>query len=138
MASDDSAEAKVAAAVAVTAALSSPRVRTLLRRAAVQGLAGVLTAGDALISFARGVSRGIEDSTRPAARAETAPTEEPTRSVSAAATAGPSAGATTGDARGRPPRRARTRPPVDRQAESTVGDQRSTEAIAARGAASGE
>lgn len=45
------------AAVAVTAAILSPRMRGLLRKGAVQGLAGVLIAGDAVSSFARG---GIE------------------------------------------------------------------------------
>ncbi|MEJ7758720.1 MAG: hypothetical protein WKF55_03910 [Gemmatimonadaceae bacterium] len=65
MASDDGGDAKVAAAVAVTAAIFSPRVRELLRRGAVQGLAGALKAGDALASFARGVSHGIQESTEP-------------------------------------------------------------------------
>jgi hypothetical protein len=47
-------------AVAVTAAILSPGVRGLLRKGAVQGLAGVLIAGDALSSFARGVGRGLQ------------------------------------------------------------------------------
>lgn len=48
------------AAVAVTAAILSPRMRGLLRKGAVQGLAGVLIAGDAVSSFARGIGRGLE------------------------------------------------------------------------------
>ena len=65
MASTDSTEARVAAAVALTAALFSPRMRGMLRRGAVHGLAGVLTAGGAIASFARGVSRGVQEPTAP-------------------------------------------------------------------------
>ena len=65
VAGTDSTEARVAAAVALTAALFSPRMRGMLRSGAVRGLAGVLTAGDAMASFARGVSRGVRE---PAAR----------------------------------------------------------------------
>lgn len=73
MARDDGAEAKVAAAVAVTAVVFSPRARGLLRRGAVHGLASVLTAADALAAFARGVSRGARSATggTPAPDAET-------------------------------------------------------------------
>lgn len=47
-------------AVAVTAAILSPRVRSILRTGAVQGLAGALIAGDAISSFARGIGRGLQ------------------------------------------------------------------------------
>jgi hypothetical protein len=47
-------------AVAVTTAILSPRVRGLLRKGAVQGLAGALIAGDAVSSFARGIGRGLQ------------------------------------------------------------------------------
>jgi hypothetical protein len=47
-------------AVAVTATILSPRVRGMLRTGAVQGLAGVLIAGDAISSFARGLGRGLQ------------------------------------------------------------------------------
>lgn len=47
-------------AVAVTAAILSPRVRGILRTGAVQGLAGALIAGDAISSFARGIGRGLQ------------------------------------------------------------------------------
>lgn len=61
MARDDSTGPLVAAAVTLAALLMSPRVRTTLRGAAVQGLAGVLAAGDGVMSFAQGVSRGVRD-----------------------------------------------------------------------------
>lgn len=48
-------------AVAVTAAILSPRVRQVLHRGAVHSLAGVLSAGDAVTSFARGVGRGLQE-----------------------------------------------------------------------------
>lgn len=47
----------VAAAVAVVA---SPQVRNVVRKGAVFGLAGVLMAGDAVTSFARGVGQGAQ------------------------------------------------------------------------------
>jgi hypothetical protein len=52
---------KVAAAVAVTATVFSPRVRGMLRRGAVYGLAGVLTASDMVTAFARGIARGMQE-----------------------------------------------------------------------------
>ena len=52
---------KVATAVAVTATVFSPRVRGMLRRGAVYGLAGVLSAGDMVTAFARGIARGMQD-----------------------------------------------------------------------------
>lgn len=74
-------------AVAVTAAVLSPRVRQVLHRGAVHGLAGVLIAGDAVTSFARGVGRGLQEASaaapggdtveRPAASATNAAEEVP-------------------------------------------------------------
>jgi hypothetical protein len=58
MALDDFLESEVAIAVGATAAVLSPRVRGLLRSGAVYGLAGVLIAGDAVGSVARGAGRG--------------------------------------------------------------------------------
>ena len=112
MGRDDGGEAKVAAAVAMTAALFSPRVRGLLRRGAVHGLAGVLTAGDAIAAFARGVSRGIQESTgavRPAEPPPTAADAPP----GGAPIAAPAEGATAAGARRRPARRPRTKPPTE-------------------------
>ena len=60
MAMDDFMESEVAVAVAVTAVVMSPRARSVLRKGAVYGLAGVLKAADAVGSFARGVGRGAE------------------------------------------------------------------------------
>lgn len=60
MALDDYLETEVGVAVVVTAALFSPRVRKVLRRGAVYGVAGALKAGDALTSFAKGVSRSAQ------------------------------------------------------------------------------
>jgi hypothetical protein len=59
MALEDFAEPETAVAVGATAAIFSPRVREFLHRGAVYGVAGVLVAGDAVTSFARGVRRGL-------------------------------------------------------------------------------
>ena len=48
MAAKDFLESEVAVAVAVTAAVFSPRARRVLRRGLVYGVAGVLKAGDAV------------------------------------------------------------------------------------------
>jgi hypothetical protein len=53
---DDFFESEVAIAAGVTAALFSPRVRNVVRRGAVLGLAGVMTAGDAVVGAARGAA----------------------------------------------------------------------------------
>lgn len=60
MAVEDFVEPEVAVAVAVTAAVASPRARRVMRQSAVYGLAGILKAGDALGVFARGVGRGVQ------------------------------------------------------------------------------
>jgi hypothetical protein len=59
MALDDFLDTEVAVAVAATAALTSPRVRGVVRRGAVYGLAGLLMAGDTIASFARGAAQGV-------------------------------------------------------------------------------
>ncbi|MGI8546933.1 MAG: hypothetical protein ACR2M1_06300 [Gemmatimonadaceae bacterium] len=61
MANDESVGAKMAAAATLTAVLFSPRMRALLRHGAVNVLAGALAAGDAISSFAQGVSRGVQE-----------------------------------------------------------------------------
>lgn len=63
---EDFFEAEVAAAVAATAALFSPKVRGFLRRGAVYGVAGVLKAGDAVTGFARGVGQGMQQAAKKA------------------------------------------------------------------------
>ncbi len=67
MALEDYLESEVVVAVAATAAILSPRVRGVLRRGAVYGLAGVLRAGDAISSAAPGVSQGAQQAAASAA-----------------------------------------------------------------------
>ncbi len=57
---DDFLETEVAAAVAATAALFSPRVRKVLRRGLVYTVAGGLIAGEVVTSAARGLGRGVQ------------------------------------------------------------------------------
>lgn len=68
MANDESVGAKMAAAATLTAVLFSPRMRALLRHGAVNVLAGALAAGDAISSFAQGVSRGVQERQVPLAQ----------------------------------------------------------------------
>ncbi len=63
MAVEDFLESEVAVAVAATAAIFSPPVRKVLRRGAVYGLAGLLIARDAMVSFGRGVGSGVQQAT---------------------------------------------------------------------------
>lgn len=70
-------------AVAVTAAVFSPRVRQVLHRGAVHGLAGMLIAGDAVTSFARGVGRGLQEASTAAPSQDTV--EQPAASATQAA-----------------------------------------------------
>lgn len=51
---------EVGITAAVVAAIASPQVRKVVRQGAVYGLAGVLMAGDAIVSFARGVGQGAQ------------------------------------------------------------------------------
>ena len=67
MALEDYLESEVVVAVAATAAVLSPRVRGVLRRGAVYGLAGVLMAGDAVSSAARNVAPGVQQAAASAA-----------------------------------------------------------------------
>lgn len=60
MAWKDYTDSHVAIAVGATAMVCSSRMRKLLRRGAVHGVAGALMAGDAVASFARGVGRGAQ------------------------------------------------------------------------------
>lgn len=63
MALDEYLESEVAVAIAATAVTLSPRARRIVRRGMVYGLAGVLTAGDAIASFTRGAARGARQTT---------------------------------------------------------------------------
>ena len=60
MALEDFTDPEVAIVAAVAAAVFSPRVRGWLRRGAVYGMAGVLVAGDAISSVARGVGQSVQ------------------------------------------------------------------------------
>ena len=60
MAVDDYLEPEVGVAAAATAALLSPRVRGVMRKGLVYGTAGVMTAGDAVLSVAKGAGRGVQ------------------------------------------------------------------------------
>ena len=59
MAVDDYLDSHVAVAVAVTAAIFSPRVRKVLRRGAVYGVTGVLMASDAISAATRNAKAGL-------------------------------------------------------------------------------
>lgn len=66
----DFAEPEIAVTAAVTAALFSPRMRKLIRKGLVYGMAGVLTAGDTLTSFAKSVGQGMQQASASMAREE--------------------------------------------------------------------
>jgi hypothetical protein len=66
MALEDYLESEVAIAVAATAAVLSPRVRRVLRRGAVYGVAGALKASDVVTAAARGVASGVSSQREPA------------------------------------------------------------------------
>lgn len=57
---EDFFETEVAAAVAATAVIFSPRVRKVLRRGLVYTVAGGLMVGEVATSAARGVGRGVQ------------------------------------------------------------------------------
>ena len=69
MALEDYMEPEVAVTAVVTAAVFSPPVRRVIRRGLVYGMAGVLIAGDAIASFARGVGQGVQQAGASAASA---------------------------------------------------------------------
>jgi hypothetical protein len=56
---EDLLEPEVAVGAAIAAAIFSPKVRGLLRRGAVYGLAGALVAGDAVTAAAKGVGTSV-------------------------------------------------------------------------------
>ncbi len=78
MALEEYLESEVAVAAIATAVALSPRARRMLRRGAVYGLAGVLTAGDAITAFARGATRGAQQAAPSAATTDPdAPAQAP-------------------------------------------------------------
>ena|SRR5437588_12522953 len=60
MALEDFTDPEVAIVAAVAAAVFSPKVRGWVRRGAVYGMAGILVAGDAISSVARGVGNSVQ------------------------------------------------------------------------------
>ena len=60
MALEDFTDPEVAIVAAVAAAVFSPKVRGWLRRGAVYSMAGILVAGDAISSVARGVGQSVQ------------------------------------------------------------------------------
>ncbi len=76
MALDDFFESEVLIAVLATAVVMSPKGRAVLRRGAVLGLAGALSAGDALTSFGRGVAKGARETVRATAESVQETVEE--------------------------------------------------------------
>lgn len=77
MAAKDLMKPQVAVAVAVTAAISSPRIRRLVRRGMVYGVAGALMAGDAISLAARSAALAARKAAASGASEETK-TAEPT------------------------------------------------------------
>lgn len=60
---DEGPGAEVAVAVAVTAVLASPKVRRLIRRGAVYGLAALLASGSGIAEAAQSLSRSFRSGT---------------------------------------------------------------------------
>lgn len=58
---DDFMDEKVGVAVAASAVVFSPKVRSLLHRGAVLGVSGVLAATDMVFGFVRGLSSGLSN-----------------------------------------------------------------------------
>jgi hypothetical protein len=81
MALEDYFEPEVAIAVAVTAAVASPPVRKALRKAAVYGLAGLLTAGDRIAAASRSIAESAQQT---AAEATSGAQKQPAPAAEAA------------------------------------------------------
>ena len=60
MAVDDYLDSEVAVVAAATAAVFSPQVRGAMRKGLVYGTAGVMTAGDAAVSAAKGAGNAVQ------------------------------------------------------------------------------
>jgi hypothetical protein len=84
---EDVASRESAFVAAATAAVLSPRVRGVLRRGAVYGVAGALKAGEVVAGAARGAARGFQDGSseagEPATPAEQAASSTPTTAAEA-------------------------------------------------------
>jgi hypothetical protein len=93
-------ERQVAIAAAATAAALSPEVRDALRKGAVYGLAGVLKAGDVVISAAHGAMEGLQSPAEDSRATEAKPASSSKRAPSSKRAGGSKSSA----ARKRPPR----------------------------------
>jgi hypothetical protein len=76
MALEDYMEPEIAVTAAVTAAVLSPQGRTVIRRSAVYGLAGIIATGDAIASFSQNVRHGIQKASTAAVQATRRTVEE--------------------------------------------------------------
>ncbi len=88
MAVEDFMESEVAVAVAVTVAVLSPRVRGVLRRGLVYGVAGVLKAGDTLSSVIQSAAATAQQAADSSATAGTAAPRQSTMGAEAGAMVG--------------------------------------------------
>ena len=100
MAVEDFLESEVAVAVAVTAAVLSPRVRGVLRRGLVYGVAGVLKAGDAPSSTVQNAAAVAQHAADSSPMAGTAPSRQSTMGAEAGAMVGMAGNAMAAVARG--------------------------------------
>ena len=100
MAVEDFMESEVAVAVAVTAAVLSPRVRGVLRRGRVYGVAGVLKAGDALSLAVQNAAAAAQPAIDAATTAGTAAPRQSTMGAEAGAMVGMAGNAVVTVARG--------------------------------------
>ena len=100
MAVEDFLESEVAVAVAVTAAVLSPRVRGVLRRGLVYGVASVLKAGDALSSAVQSAAAAAQQAADSAATTGTAAPRPSMTAAEAGAAVGMAGKAVSAVARG--------------------------------------
>jgi len=100
MAVEDFLESEVAVAVAVTAAVLSPRVRGVLRRGLVYGVAGVLKAGDALSSTVQNAAAVAQHAAASSPAAGTAAPRQAMMGAEAGAMVGMAGNAISAVARG--------------------------------------
>ncbi len=100
MAVEDFMESEVAVAVAVTAAVLSPRVRGVLRRGLVYGVAGVLKAGDALSSAVQSAAAAAQQAADSTATAGTPVPRQSMMGAEAGAMVGMAGNAISAAARG--------------------------------------
>ena len=100
MAVEDFLESEVAVAVAVTAAVLSPRVRGVLRRGLVYGVAGVLKAGDALSSTVQSAAVAAQQAADSTATADTGAPRQAMMGAEAGAMVGMAGNAISAVARG--------------------------------------